>query len=119
MIVELPLKTLSLTNCRLHWRKIASIHKKQKLLVRLSLKPLLQESPLPCIVKLTRSSRGKLDDDNLPTAFKAIRDEIADILLPGLPPGRADDSPLIQWVYNQKKGPIGIEIEICPTKQQS
>lgn len=116
MKLELPLKTISLTNTHQHWRKIASLHKKQKGIIYLSLvnKPL----PLPCSVTLTRVSPRSLDDDNLPSAFKAIRDQIADLLIPGLPPGRADSDPRIEWIYKQKKGRLGVEVEICPTVQQ-
>lgn len=118
MKLQLPLKTISLTNSRLHWRALSLFHRKQKMVIRLSLQPLLIKEQLspPCHITLTRFSHKKLDDDNLPSAFKAIRDEIASLLIPGLPPGKADDSPLISWAYEQKKGPMAIEIDICPTK---
>lgn len=121
MKVEIPLKTISLTNSRLHWRALSLFHRKQKMVIRLTLQPLLlkENIQLPCHITLTRLSQKKLDDDNLPSAFKAIRDEIANLLIPGLPPGKADDSPLISWAYEQKKGPMAIEIDICPTKHSS
>lgn len=72
---------------------------------------------LPCKVTLTRIAPRLLDTgDNLPMAFKKSRDVIADMLIPGLQPGRADDDPRIEWSYDQKKGApkeyaIVIEIE--------
>lgn len=121
MKLQLPLKTISLTNSRLHWRALSLFHRKQKMVVRLALQPLLIKENItpPCQITLTRFSHKKLDDDNLPSAFKAIRDQIADLLFPGLPPGKADDSPLISWAYEQKKGPMAIEIDICPSMHSS
>lgn len=59
---------------------------------------------LPCAVKLTRISTRGLDYDNLVYAFKPIRDCVADKIIPGLAPGRADDDKRISWVYDQEKG---------------
>lgn len=68
--------------------------------------------PLPCHIRLIRLSPRRLDSDNLVMAFKAIRDCIAAILIPGKAAGRADDSPLISWSYGQESGPLAIRIEI-------
>lgn len=43
-------------------------------------------------------NRG-LDSDNLAASFKFLRDAIADSLIPGLPPGRAD--AYFRWEYGQ------------------
>lgn len=56
---------------------------------------------LPCTVKLIRQSPRKLDTDNLPVSMKYIRDAIADHLIPGLAPGRADDDQRLNWQYEQ------------------
>jgi len=48
-------------------------------------------------VKLIRISPGKLDDDNLPFAFKGLRDGIADALW------RKNDSDYFIWEYDQDK----------------
>lgn len=48
-------------------------------------------------VKFTRISPGTLDDDNLPTAFKSYRDEIAKAL------GRKNDKNFFNWEYGQAK----------------
>src|SRR4029077_6224988 len=73
---------------------------------------------LPCIIILSRVAARKLDDDNLQTALKSIRDTIADLILPGLPPGRADGDPRIKWEYAQIKGDEGLRIEIYTKLEQ-
>jgi hypothetical protein len=64
---------------------------------------------LPCQVVLTRISCRKLDSDNNVMAFKAIRDQIADCIRPGMEVGRADDTDEIIWEYKQQK---------CPSKKK-
>jgi hypothetical protein len=62
---------------------------------------------LPCIVTLTRISPRLLNDDNLVYTLKYQRDCIADYLIPGLKPGRADDdNSKILWEYAQEKGAV-------------
>jgi hypothetical protein len=58
--------------------------------------------PYPCMVRMTRGGKKKLDPDNLQFAFKYIRDEIASFILPGLARGKADDDPKIKWEYTQE-----------------
>lgn len=68
----------------------------------------------PLVVHLTRISPGALDDDNIRTALKNIRDQVAREL------GIDDRDPLVKWDYDspgQEKGPRGysavrIEIEL-------
>ena len=45
-------------------------------------------------------------EDNLPSALKASKDAVADLLSPGLAPGRADGSNLIKWEFKQQKGKV-------------
>jgi hypothetical protein len=59
--------------------------------------------PYPCTVKLIRMGKRNLDDDNLISGFKYIRDEVASLIKPGLARGRADDDPKIRWEYDQVK----------------
>ena len=73
----------------------------------------------PCVVTLTRIAPRRLDDDNLPNAFKSIRDGIADAL------GATDDSARagIVWRYDQDKGEpnyygVVMEIEYLPAKDE-
>lgn len=71
---------------------------------------------LPLNITLTRLASRKLDDDNLRSAFKSIRDEIASRIFPGKAPGRADDSIELIWHYKQEtaKGyAIRIEFSYC------
>jgi hypothetical protein len=71
---------------------------------------------LPCKVTLTRIAPRSLDaHDNLPMSMKWIVDAIADCIIPGLKPGRADDNKEISWEYKQEKGKpheYGLKIEI-------
>lgn len=83
----------------------------QKLIVRSECKTALHSRLLPCNVRLTRIGR-RLDDDNLRGALKYIRDAIAELLVPGLAIGRADDDERINWEYNQEKGKVGVRIEV-------
>lgn len=77
--------------------------KPQLFKILLALKP--QTITLPCCIVLTRIAPRELDDDdNLRYAFKSHKDKIADILIPGLAPGRADGDKRLQWKYAQEKG---------------
>lgn len=93
----------SVANNREHWAKKYRREKKQSESLLFYLKPYVGLISLPCQVILTRISPRKLDDDNLVSAFKHIRDTVADVLIPGKKRGRADDSKLIQWQYAQEK----------------
>jgi hypothetical protein len=53
-------------------------------------------------IYLTRVGSIFLDDDNNVSAFKIVRDTVADHLTPGLAPGRADNNPLFKWHYSQE-----------------
>lgn len=74
----------------------------------------------PCIVKIIRiynpSKWQRLfDSDNFISACKSIRDEISNLILPGLAAGQADNEEHgINFEYYQKKGDatsFKIEIE--------
>lgn len=54
--------------------------------------------PLPCVVRMTRVAPRSLDDDNLSSGFKALRDGIADRL------GVKDNDPRVRWEYAQVRG---------------
>ena len=70
---------------------------------------------LPCQVIFTRLSPRELDDDNLPSAFKYIRDALSNLLIPGLAPGRADNDKRIKWEYHQEISPKrAIRVQIIP-----
>lgn len=112
----IDLKTVSEANSSEHWTKKAKRHRLQKMKIKAAL---LQERPhiqLPCAIHLTRIAPRTLDvDDNLPMAFKFIKDAIADYIIPGQAPGRADDCKSIVWRFKQEKGQpkqMGVRIEI-------
>lgn len=112
--ISLPIKLCNPINHGTHWSKTLKQKKQQQHLVKshLNTHPIPQ---IPCIVTLTRIAPRKLDDDNLPPCFKWIRDTIADHLIPGLAPGRADSDPKIKWEYAQLKGDphqYAVEIQI-------
>lgn len=92
--VELPLHVQSEANLREHW----AVSAKRKRLHRHTACALVPFHPLPCVVTLIRIAPRALDDDNLASGFKAIRDGIADRL------GVDDRSPLVQWRYSQRQG---------------
>lgn len=76
--------------------------------------------PIPCIIHLRRISPRLCDDDNLQGSLKVVRDAIAEIMIPGLAPGRADGDPRITWKYSQGKGKPhqkGVTIEITAQPQ--
>lgn len=109
-----PIETVSEFNCSENIWKKKKRHDLQKRWIKiiwLSFKP---PSDLPCTIKLIRVSKRELDeDDNLRGAFKWVKDAIADQLIPGKRPGRADDDKRIKWEYAQEKGAQkGIKIQI-------
>lgn len=63
-------------------------------------------------VQLTAYRNRELEDDNLSASFKALRDAIADSLLPGLPAGQAD--AWFRWEYGQAetRGEEGVVVMI-------
>lgn len=101
----LPIETVSEGNLFEHWHKATKRHTQQKMLIKLYLKEVSAFKDKKIAIKLIRISPRKLDThDNLPMAFKFIVDAIADLISPGLKAGRADDSTLIDWKYDQEKG---------------
>lgn len=63
----------------------------------------------PTVVRCVRLAAGELDDDNLPGAFKHVRDEIAELL------GFNDKRKDVRWEYAQEPAPrrtFRIRIEV-------
>lgn len=112
-VLNIPMRLMSEANTHQHWRKKYERNKRQQKAVRLvwlSQRPTVR---IPCQVSLTRSGPRLLDSDNLAYAFKSIRDELGDLIHPGLAAGRADGEGMgIEWLYKQEKGLYGIRIEI-------
>lgn len=111
---DIPLKTVSEMNCSQHWTVKSKRHRYQKLAMKTVMKKDIENVKLPCHIKITRKSPGMLDFDNLCASQKYVLDSICDMLIPGLPPGRADGDPRISVSYFQeraRKHSLTIEIE--------
>lgn len=92
-----PMELPSLANVRWHWRKLAGVKLLQKNATKVQLARVAFKPAMPVVVTLTRLAPRKLDDDNLASAFKAVRDAVAEWL------GVDDGSDQYQWVYRQAK----------------
>jgi hypothetical protein len=65
---------------------------------------------LPCVVYLTRIGLQRLDDDNLASAFKFVRDQIAREL------GVDDGGDLVEFRYGQiavGRRVYGVHVAVC------
>ena len=106
---------VSEANTSEHWSKKSARHKIQRMLINAYMNKQQRPNP-PCIITLTRIAPRFLDEgDNLPMAFKSLRDAIAAFIYPGLAAGRADDSNKLEWKYKQEKGKVkeyGLKVEI-------
>lgn len=105
--VEIPLRIVSVANLREHWaakhRRTSSHRSGAALAVRAALRRWAVGSAVAgwnCVT-LARiiGPRGRtLDDDNLRSAFKAVRDGVADAL------GINDGSREWRWEYREERG---------------
>lgn len=96
--VELDMRIESLANARLHHFAKARKVKAQREHAGLMLLNRVDDLSLPCAITLTRIAPREFDSDNLRSAFKAVRDGIADVF------GVKDNDPRIDWQYAQRKG---------------
>jgi hypothetical protein len=106
---HIPIKLPSLSNCRMHWRRMASLKKQQRLATRVCLICAMSDHQLPeppLLVTITRVGPQRLDDDNLSGACKYVRDQIATAV------GIDDGSELYTWKYEQRIGAYGVDVEI-------
>src|SRR4030043_1869749 len=99
IVIELLLKTESELNLRGHWTSRAKRFKNQHNAVYWAYhaagKP---TASLPAVVRLVRLGKKTLDDDNLASSFKAVRDEVAAEIL------HVDDADSrVRWEYAQEK----------------
>lgn len=110
----IPIRTISEANGREHWRAKANRAKHQREMARMFT---AQWEPLPkppLTITITRIGVRPLDDDNLATSQKAVRDGIADAI------GIDDGDARLSWRYAQRKGKpkeYAVEVEICNTKE--
>lgn len=108
---ELPIKVVSEANSTDHWRVKAKRKKNHRFMARVKCSSVITRKSNCCFnVTLTRVNGPRqrdFDGDNLQSAFKAIRDGIADAL------GIDDGSECLTWEYQQIKGDrAGVRIEI-------
>ena len=112
---SIPMKVVSEQNTHEYWWASMGRHKMQKLLVKNSWNAQKGlKFDLPAHIVLTRLSPRFLDSDNLPSSLKWIRDALADCIIPGLRPGRADDQKkgLTFEVKQEKAKEQGVKIQI-------
>lgn len=106
--VAMPLP--SVANLREHWSKRsrrAKHHRLVGLAAGRQLSARLDGHHDVVAVTITRIAPRALDDDNLASACKALRDGIADAL------GVRDNDPRVAWRYAQERGkPAAVRIEI-------
>ena len=95
-MIDVPIRTVSEANQRGHWAKKARRVAGQRDAVAIFLNGQAKPS-LPCIVRLTRSGGRHLDDDNLRSALKAVRDEVAKWL------NINDGGTQVKWEYSERK----------------
>ena len=111
IVFNIPGHLPSRANERVHWRQRRRLSKSQRDIAHWHV--LINRDPsvplqMPLAVTMVRVSPRLLDDDNLATAFKNVRDGIADAF-------GVDDSPSgpIEWTCAQRKGsPACAEIQI-------
>lgn len=122
----IPVKTISESNRRCHWserakrvsaqRKAAGIYTYQAAMwtagFRCLPKQVIGRSPTGRLtIHMTRVSPGILDDDNLRSALKGVRDGIATSL------GVDDGHDSLRWEYAQRRGKqeeYAVEVVITP-----
>jgi hypothetical protein len=107
--IRLPIKIVSVANLRLHWAVKAKLSKSHRSKAFNALASIAAPPAPPCTLVLTRIAPRALDGDNLQSAFKAVRDGVADWL------GVDDGHKQLDWQYNQRKdGPkvYAVEIEV-------
>ncbi len=110
----LPIKTVSELNSTEHWTKKYRRKKTQGYLIFYEWNQNPPKLKFPLHIILTRLSARQLDiGDNLPAAFKAIRDMLANLIFPGLAAGQADSDQRISWEYKQEKSKgYNVKIEL-------
>ena len=108
IIATIPIRTVPESNRGgEHWTAKSKRHKMQKNAVFYCIKPMISNHPIPLPITITicRIAPRKLDShDNLAISLKWIADAIAELFIPGLKIGMADNDPRITFTYTQEKG---------------
>lgn len=107
MRFSIPIRLPSLSNARLGVREQIRTKKQHRQATLAALSGHRLPAP-PLLVTLTRVGPRKLDDDNLQGAFKHVRDQIAAMV------GLDDGSDQYTWVYRQRAGEYGVEVDLTP-----
>ncbi len=111
--LEIPIKTVSEANSREHWRVKNKRKQNQQAAVWFSLQSRSAFLPPPILVTLERIGKRLLDDDNLASSFKGIRDMVAAFYC--LDDG---DTKAVRWKYSQSIGrDYAIRITISSRKR--
>jgi len=115
LFFKVPIKTINESNSAEHWTKRAKRRRMQRYVVKAYLNGKINDFRIPCRIKLTRIAPCKLDyHDGLPISMKSVTDQICDMIVPGLAPGRSDDKGF-KIEYDQKQGlpkEYAVEVEI-------
>jgi hypothetical protein len=102
MLVNIPLRLGRGLNDRdAHWRKRHRRVRDERDMIAWALvgKP---KPATPCTFRIIRIAPGRLDDDNLPGACKAVRDQLAAWM--GVDDRHRD---IVRYVYDQGRGGTG------------
>lgn len=110
-----PVKTVSEMNVREHWRKRYERARDQRWLTRITADAACHKSQvwLPVAITMTRVGGKHMDDDNLRSATKAVRDGLADWL--GINDGGND----VRWGYSEEPGgrtSSGVRVTVEPIR---
>ena len=111
MRFHIPIRLPSLANSRMHWRRLARLKRQQRgATLYCMYGKQLPAVGVPLTVTITRIGPRRLDDDNLASACKYVRDQIAAVI------GVDDGSPLYTWKYAQRvssnRYKYGVDVEI-------
>ena len=102
------LRLVSEANARGSWHRGAKRAASTRTIVGARLAT-LRPPPLPVMVRIVRRGPGRLDDDNLARACKAVRDAVAGWL------GCDDADPRVSWVYAQERNRLySVEVIVSP-----
>ena len=100
MRITIPVATVSEANRRDHWSLKAKRAKGHRKAAFWALQAEVASKVVPDSVTMTRVAPRPLDDDNLRSALKAVRDGIADYF------GINDRDPRVTWRYGQERGEV-------------
>ncbi len=111
IILEIPIKAVSEANSSEHWSVKSKRHRQQQFFVRHAYNQKIAPEccPLPCSIKMIRIGPRIIDDDNLVSSLKWVRDELAYLILSEIShtkkkvKGAYDSDERIKWSYAQEK----------------